>query len=193
MKRLILGLCCCIMAIQSHAYSYANAGKEPLLEAREAILGALTQADYAQATLVLQNNAALFQYLQAHHAPDLMTSLQQGLAHKQPKAVYNALNRAMSAEVERRLQAASTQLSHTQVAKVLVIKVKRYTDIMLVDYTAAQKKALNGALKGCLKAIANPGIFGVGSRSADPVAFAQHQAAVISILQRRESNDAITQ
>ena len=184
MKRFWFGLWCCLLATQGFAYSYANAGKEPLLEVREAILGAVAMANYDKAKAVVQQKAQVFEYLQDHHVPGLIASLHKALDSKQPKAVYMALNQAMIAEVERRLSAASTQLTQTQVAKVLVIKVKRYTDIMLVEYTAAQKKAMQVALRGCLKAVANPGIFGVGSRPADPPGFAQYQADVLGILKR---------
>ena len=50
---------------QAQAYSYAAAGKEPLIDAREALLGAATDGKDASATL--SEIAEELTYLEQHH------------------------------------------------------------------------------------------------------------------------------
>ena len=54
---------------QAQAYSYAAAGKEPLIDAREALLGAATDGKDASATL--SEIADELTYLEEHHKVEL--------------------------------------------------------------------------------------------------------------------------
>ena len=58
---------------QAQAYSYAAAGKEPLIDAREALLGAATDGKDASATLSEIADELL--YLEQHHKVELQAPL----------------------------------------------------------------------------------------------------------------------
>ncbi|MDX7743792.1 hypothetical protein SJY04_21975, partial [Aeromonas dhakensis] len=58
---------------QAQAYSYAAAGKEPLIDAREALLGAAT--DGKDASTTLSEIAEELTYLEQHHKVELQAPL----------------------------------------------------------------------------------------------------------------------
>ena len=93
---------------QAQAYSYAAAGKEPLIDAREALLGAATDGKDASSTL--SDIAEELTYLEEHHQVELQTPLAAAIKAKDAATTAALLNRAYKAEIERRLEGASQNL-----------------------------------------------------------------------------------
>ena len=154
---------------QAQAYSYAAAGKEPLIDAREALLGAATDGKDASATL--SEIAEELTYLEQHHKVELQTPLAAAIKAKDAATTAALLNRAYKAEIERRLEGASQNLGDYQTAKVLVVKSKRFLDLILPSLNEGDRNAAEQALAKVLDAIGNPGVFGVGAKPADAAAF----------------------
>ncbi|WP_042059782.1 hypothetical protein [Aeromonas allosaccharophila] len=165
---------------QVQAYSYAAAGKEPLIDAREALLGAATDGKDASATL--SEIADELTYLEEHHKVDLQAPLAAAIKAKDAAATAVLLNRAYKAEIERRLEGASQNLGDYQTAKVLVVKSKRFLDLILPSLSEGDRKAAEQALAKVLDAIGNPGVFGVGTKPADATAFSDAEKALMTVL-----------
>ncbi|MCO4113203.1 hypothetical protein BWQ95_16240 [Aeromonas hydrophila] len=165
---------------QAQAYSYAAAGKEPLIDAREALLGAATDGKDASATL--SEIAEELTYLEQHHKVELQAPLAAAIKAKDAAATAALLNRAYKAEIERRLEGASQNLGDYQTAKVLVVKSKRFLDLILPSLSEGDRKAAEQALAKVLDAIGNPGVFGVGAKPADVTAFAEAEKALMAVL-----------
>lgn len=168
----------------AHAYSYAAAGKEPLIDGREAVLGAVAKADWAQAAAAVTPMKADLDYLGDHHDKTLPADLNAAIAAKDAKAVQAALVRAFAAEIERRLDGAGQNLNDYQTARILVVKAKRFFDAVASDLAADKRKTAEDGLVQALAAIGNPGVFGAGRRPADPAAFATARKATLSALGR---------
>jgi hypothetical protein len=160
------------------AYSYAAAGKEPLIDAREAALAAIGSNDWAAAATALKDADEEFTYLEENHFPDLRAHLTSALEAKDEKAFRAALAESFAAEIERRLDGAKENLGDFQTSKVLVVKARRFLDAIAGDLEPAQQKAAVAGLDAALASIGNPGVFGVGAKPADPDAFAKAEAAV---------------
>ena len=165
---------------QVQAYSYAAAGKEPLIDAREALLGAATDGKDASATL--SEIADELTYLEEHHKVTLQAPLAAAIKGKDAAATAALLNRAYKAEIERRLEGAGQNLGDYQTAKVLVVKSKRFLDLILPSLGEGDRKAAEQALAKVLDAIGNPGVFGVGAKPADATAFAEAEKALMAVL-----------
>ncbi|EPC4026061.1 hypothetical protein ACRZOU_001800 [Aeromonas salmonicida] len=165
---------------QAQAYSYAAAGKEPLIDAREALLTAATDGKDASATL--SEIADELTYLEQQHKVDLQAPLAAAIKAKDAAATSALLNRAYKAEIERRLEGASQNLGDYQTAKVLVVKSKRFLDLILPSLSEGDRKAAEQALAKVLDAIGNPGVFGVGTKPADATAFAEAEKALMAVL-----------
>ncbi len=165
---------------QVQAYSYAAAGKEPLIDAREALLGAATDGKDASATLSEIEDELT--YLEEHHKVTLQAPLAAAIKGKDAAATAALLNRAYKAEIERRLEGAGQNLGDYQTAKVLVVKSKRFLDLILPSLGEGDRKAAEQALARVLDAIGNPGVFGVGAKPADATSFAEAEKALMAVL-----------
>ncbi|WP_413165952.1 hypothetical protein [Aeromonas salmonicida] len=177
---LLLTLSGLTLSEQAQAYSYAAAGKEPLIDAREALLTAATDGKDASATL--SEIADELTYLEQHHKVDLQAPLATAIKAKDAAATSALLNRAYKAEIERRLEGASQNLGDYQTAKVLVVKSKRFLDLILPSLSEGDRKAAEQGLAKVLDAIGNPGVFGVGAKPADATAFAEAEKALMAVL-----------
>ncbi|MGV2703538.1 hypothetical protein [Aeromonas salmonicida] len=177
---LLLTLSGLTLSEQAQAYSYAAAGKEPLIDAREALLTAATDGKDASATL--SEIADELTYLEQHHKVDLQAPLAAAIKAKDAAATSALLNRAYKAEIERRLEGASQNLGDYQTAKVLVVKSKRFLDLILPSLSEGDRKAAEQGLAKVLDAIGNPGVFGVGAKPADATAFAEAEKALMAVL-----------
>lgn len=166
------------------AYSYAAAGKEPLIDGREAILAAITANDWNKADAVLSDLRPEISYLVEHHDAELGKALTQAVAARDAGAVAAGLRRAFAAEIERRLDGAGANLGDYQTAKVLVVKSKRFLDAIAGDLEPAARGAAEAGMSQVIAAIGNPGVFGAGRRPADPAAFAQARKATLAALGR---------
>ena len=165
---------------QAQAYSYAAAGKEPLIDAREQLLTAASEGQDGSA--ILASLAEELDYLEQHHKVQLQTPLAEAIKGKDVEATAALLNRAYKAEIERRLEGASQNLGDYQTAKVLVVKSKRFLDLILPSLGEGDRKAAEQALARVLDAIGNPGVFGVGAKPADAAAFAEAEKALMAVL-----------
>ncbi|SFK74611.1 hypothetical protein SAMN04488518_108282 [Pseudovibrio ascidiaceicola] len=167
------------VAGQAHAYSYAAAGKEPLIDAREAIFKAVNAGDFEAAKQAASEISEELTYLTADYDHGLSGAFEKALASQDTATIAAAINRALVAEIARRLQAGAENLKDYQTAKVLVVKSKRFFDAMAGDLPGEQRQAADESLRKALEAIGNPGVFGVGKRDADPAAYS---AAVEDVL-----------
>lgn len=164
---------------QAHAYSYAAAGKEPLIDAREAIYKAVNAGDFEAAKLAANEISEELAYLTTDYDSGLSEAFEKALASQETATIAVAINRLFVAEITRRLQAGSENLKDYQIAKVLVVKSKRFFDAMAGELPGKRRQAADESLRQALEAIGNPGVFGVGKREADPAAY---HAAVEDIL-----------
>lgn len=161
------------------AYSYAAAGKEPMLDGREAILSAMQKGDWESVRQSVTGLQSEITYLDENEAKGIKAEFDKAVADKNADEMNAALRRAFVAEIERRLNGAKDNLKDYQTAKVLVVKAKLFFDAFSGDLDPAKRKAADAGLNQALEAIGNPGIFGAGSKPANPEAF---QAAEDSIL-----------
>lgn len=161
------------------AYSYAAAGKEPMLDGREAILSAMQKDDWESVRQSVTGLQSEITYLDENEAKGIKAEFDKAVADKNADEMNAALRRAFVAEIERRLNGAKDNLKDYQTAKVLVVKAKLFFDAFSGDLDPANRKAADAGLNQALEAIGNPGIFGAGSKPANPEAF---QAAEDSIL-----------
>ncbi|MCW9035129.1 MAG: hypothetical protein OQJ97_12980 [Rhodospirillales bacterium] len=167
---------------QAQAYSYAAAGKEPLIDAREAIFKAINDSDYGAAQTALDTVAKEIDYLDTNLDKGIKQNLSDAISAKDAKAVSAALHRVFAAEISHRLSAGAKHLDDYQLAKVLVVKSKRFFDSMAGNLSGVQREAAEKGLRQCLVAIGNPGVFGVGQKPADPEAYQKAMSAVLAAL-----------
>lgn len=178
----LLSLWLTLAVTPAHAYSYAAAGKEPLIQGREALLKAAEQHDTATMNKTLASLHDELSYLESHHNVVLIKPLQQAVAAGDATQIDRLMARAFKAEIERRLEGARANLKDYQTAKVLVVKSKHFLDLLQPALDKAQWDAAEQALAQCLTSIGNPGVFGVGAKAPDPAAFDAAEKQVMQAL-----------
>ncbi len=164
------------------AYSYAAAGKEPLIEEREAILTALSRGDYDSINSAVVNLKEEFDYLLTDHNVDLYTPMKSAIDVKNEQQIIAVIDQALVEEIIRRLEGAEKNLADYQVAKVLVVKSKLFLDLLLPKLSDNNRDVAMTAIQGVLASIGNPGVFGVGQAPADPEQFARQKAQLLLAL-----------
>ncbi|WP_375749583.1 hypothetical protein [Vibrio sp. HN007] len=178
-------LLCIALATCSNAfaYSYAAAGKEPLIDGREAILQALDAEDYQAVQDAVDGLEEEFAYLKSDHDVDLLTPMNNAIAQKDALQVESIIDSAVVEEIVRRLDGASKNLGDYQVAKVLVVKSKLFLDLILPKLDDVNRQQANESIVAVLESIGNPGVFGVGQTPADPERFEAERAKLMASVQ----------
>ena len=189
MRRLALTFAALVLAAfagtgPSHAYSYAAAGAEPLLDGREALFAAATAGNWTAAQTALTAMQPDLDYLEGHEDPGIAGAFAAAIAARDAKQVQAAFTRAASAEIERRLKGAGDNLGDYQTAKVLIVKAQRFYTAIVGDLAPDAGKVVADGLQHALDAVGNPGVFGVGARKPDPDAFAVARADILKALGR---------
>jgi len=172
-----------LFSTQSFAYSYAAAGKEPLIEGREILLKALSANDYTAVQTAYDSMLAEFVYFNEHHGLNVDEQMQTAITNQNQQGVATALTTTMKAEVMRRLEGAEQNINDYQVAKVLVVKSKLFIDLLAADLTADNRQKADLAIRGALASIGNPGVFGVGQKPADVTRFIAFRTDLQAALQ----------
>lgn len=172
-----------LFSTQSFAYSYAAAGKEPLIEGRETLLKALSANDYTAVQTAYDSMLAEFVYFNEHHGLNVDEQMQTAITNQDQQGVATALTTTMKAEVMRRLEGAEQNINDYQVAKVLVVKSKLFIDLLAADLTADNRQKADLAIRGALASIGNPGVFGVGQKPADVTRFIAFRTDLQAALQ----------
>lgn len=183
---LISALTCLILLLtysqQSFAYSYAAAGKEPVIEGRELLLKALSNNDYVSAQAAFDSMKNEFIYFNTDHGLNVDEQMQTAINEKNKDKILAVMNLTMKAEVMRRLEGAEENINDYQIAKVLVVKSKLFIDLMASDLTPDNRKRADLAIRGALSAIGNPGVFGVGQKPADKAKFIHYRKQLAEAL-----------
>ncbi len=167
----------------TEAYTYSAAGKEPLIDGREALLVAVHSGDFSAATSIYSQLADEVLYFKTEYGIDLDTPMRQALAEKKPEQVNHTLNQIYTAEIDRRITGAEKNINDYQVAKVMVVKSKLFLDLLTPQLAPEERSMSVQAIQGALKAIGNPGVFGVGAEPADLEALTRSHQLLMKALQ----------
>ena len=167
MNRVISFWLLTLLSMQVNAYSYSEAGKEPLIEGREALIGALLANDTSQALAALEAlNPELIE-LENEMSIKVVDSLKVAVKKNDRSTVIHQMNRVFAEEIKRRLNSAEANINDYQKSKILVAKSKRFLDTIIVELDDDEADTAAQSIKRCLKALGNPGVFGAGAVPAD--------------------------
>lgn len=156
-----------IFSSQVAAYSYSEAGKEPFIEGREALIGAMLAGDLNAAQSVVDGLKKELAELERAMSIEVVSPLREAVKNNQRSTVISVMNSVFAAEIKRRLNMAEANINDYQKSKVLVAKSKRFLDTIIVELDDDDAETAEQSIKRCLKSIGNPGVFGAGAVPAD--------------------------
>lgn len=182
MTRLTKSILCMFLMLSlsqfSHAYSYAAAGKEPLLDAWISISELMSNKDYISAAQEISDLNDELVNLESEADLALVWRLKEASQRQDLSATGEVFSSIFIAIIEQRMNLALESLNNYQLAKVHVAKSKRYLDILLNDIdllgqrlAAPQRTEAKQAIAQCLESLGKPGLFGAGNQPADASSF----------------------
>ena len=153
------------------AYSYGDPGKEAFAEAYKQFEEQLDAKDYALAKETLAAYDKEFKL----YFPEAKAKIDTALEQEDAEAAKQAYRVALRQNIERRLHFAEEQFEDFGQAKLLLAKARGTYDV-LAPYVKESKDAQTSddvytAFDESLKALGNPGLFGVGKKASDEESF----------------------
>ncbi len=182
MRLILLFIVAIVTSINLHAYSYAAAGKEPTLDAKEAIFKAINSDDFDSAKNVFIKYKENYQYLNDDFNSLLFEGLKNAIENKDKTNIAKWLNISIALEIERRLDGGLKNIKQFNIAKVMLAKANKFYKILSSSLDETTNKNLNIAIKKCVESIGNPGLFGVGAKPVNIEEYKKNQKIAIKIL-----------
>ncbi|WP_324172929.1 hypothetical protein [Sulfurimonas sp.] len=183
MKKTILIMVMLFAITNLQAYSYAAAGKEPTIDAKEQITKALNEDNFKEALKIFKENEKNYKYLTKEFIPSLYNGLEISIQNKDKKKTMKYLELSLAAEIQRRIDGGLQNIKTYNVAKVMVLKAKKFYNLLAVSLDNKTNKRLESAINNCIRAIGNPGLFGVGSKPANKNDYIKNQKIIIEVIQ----------
>lgn len=176
---LVLGV---LFSMQLHAYSYAAAGKEPTIDAKEAILKAINNNDYKSAQTAFNKYEDNYKYLNKEFHSALYEELKIAIESKDKTSIIKWLNISIASEIERRLDGGLQNIKNYNVAKVMLAKANKFYKILSSSLDKQTDEKLKSAINQCTLSIGNPGLFGVGAKPANIQEYEKYHQIALKIL-----------
>ncbi len=166
-----------------HAYSYAAAGKEPTIDAKELIIKAININDFELAKNIFEKHKKNYKYLNDKFIKNLYIGLETSINTKDKKQIVKYLELSLGAELQRRIEGGLSNIKTFNIAKVMLVKANKFYKLLSSSLDVNTDKKLKIALKECMMAIGNPGLFGVGAKPINKKNYKKNQKIIIDIIQ----------
>lgn len=188
MQRLMMAFMLMTLAVfaggPAHAYSYDNAGKEPLIDGRDAIDAALDIEDWGSVAIALERLKPELDYLDTHEGPGISKRFQQAVAAKDQAALHATMYDAFVDEIDRRIGGARQNIAAFQTAKMLLVDAQSFYTAFAGEVPGDKRPVVTAGFTACLKALGNPGVFGVGKIPPNPDAMDDAHKAILAALRK---------
>lgn len=183
---LVAGACIAGMG-EGRAYTYASPGSDPLIKGREAFLSAVTTGDWSAvetAYTAFKPDIAQLEAEDVGYAgdPGLGKAFSDAISAKDAEAAKTTLRRAIVDQIDRRLSGAEANVTTYQTCSTLVVTAQAFYQAMAGDLPPDAQKSVSVEMQTALDACGKPGVFGYGSKPADPDALKAAAAAILTSL-----------
>lgn len=171
-----------LTSMNIYAYSYSAAGKEPTLDSKEAILGAINSDDFVLAKEILEKNKENYVYLTKEFNEKLFDSLQAAILEKDKQKTAKWLDISIATEIQRRLDGGFKNIDSFNIAKVMLAKADKFYKLLSPSLDKELDKQLKEALLKCTESIGNPGLFGAGAKPVNKEEYIKNQKIITELL-----------
>ena len=191
---LVLGL----TGVARTAYGYGyGVGKDPFIEAFKAINKALnaTPANWKEVENQFGTVRTVVEKMDKDYKADLLgrieSAIQAGAQGTDPaqqsKTLVAGFHKTFVYLVKHKLENAETNLQKFSTAKALVTEAKQYYDVLAPLVKKAgpgDDTGIRKAFEAAMKALGNPGAFGMGAKPPDPGEFKAQASAIEETLKK---------
>ncbi len=175
-----------LTSLSAHAYTYGDPNEEALAEAYKAMLIELDKnpADYATAK---KHFETVKEEVDMHMGPEPAKIILQNLKDKNKEQAIENMDKLLVLNIARRLENIEKNFSEYDTSKRLLAK-GHATYEALSPKVESRSPELDQEIRTefdqALKALGNPGLFGVGKQEADLDAFNASKDSILTSLQK---------
>ncbi|MBM7648892.1 hypothetical protein JOC78_001842 [Bacillus ectoiniformans] len=164
----------------ANAYSYGDPGEEKMAEAYKELANHVENDDWEKAGEVYNTYKKDFELYFTKTQPDI----EKALKEEDKDLMLRSWQAAMRLNIERRLHFAEEQFDDYGQAKLLLAKARGTFTVlepMMLEQTDQKTvDAIYQAFDDSLKALGNPGLFGIGNQQNEPEVFKEKIEFIIS-------------
>ncbi|GAB7387247.1 hypothetical protein BSNK01_10830 [Bacillaceae bacterium] len=166
------------------AYTYGNPNEEKIAEVYKQVVAALNQSpkDYGTVEEVV---AAVKEEMTKEFGEEAVSELERYIQAKEDERIVKQFQVILVRNVERRFYNLEKVFEDYAQAKVLLAKAFATYEALSPSVQAkdpALDQALRGSFDSALKALGNPGLFGVGKEEPDRERFQQEKEKILTSL-----------
>jgi len=176
---LLLAVAFLLLPSSALAYSYGDPNKEDVAETFKAVIAAAAGGDWNTAAETHKVRRA---EIVSHFGEEVAAELDRNLEDKNEAELMANYKALMVMNLERRFDSAKEMIADYTQAKMLLAKGRATFDALKpyleAKLSPAEIASLEERFEAALKAIGNPGLFGVGKAEADPKLLADNVDAI---------------
>ncbi|WP_100402164.1 hypothetical protein [Bacillus sp. FJAT-42315] len=169
--------------LNTAAYSYGDPNEEKMAEAYKELTVHLDHDDWGKVKEVYQTYEKDFSLYFKKTVPDI----EKAIESKDKELMRRSWQAAMRLNIERRLHFAQEQFDDYGQAKLLLAKARGTFAVLepeMVEQTdQTTVDSIYKAFDDSLKALGNPGLFGIGDQQNDPETFTKQTQFIIDTIQ----------
>jgi flagellar biosynthesis GTPase FlhF len=186
LKKIILLLFACILAfpLQAFAYSYGDPTKEDIAESFKLIKDNLDASppnwNGAEEAYKVRRSE-----ISSHFGESITVTLDQNLKNKQKAEFIANYRYVLYINIDRRFTYARKDIEDYSKAKLLIAKAKGTYDVLkpyIQSKLPNKTQEIETAFDKALKALGNPGLFGVGEEPLDVEEYDKQTAFILTTL-----------
>jgi hypothetical protein len=180
---LVIVISVSVMApLQAGAYSYGDPSKEVIAEAMKGLVAKLNGSppDWMGAAEIYKVHRP---EIESHFGASVAGTLDADIAAKDKERFLSNYKALLALNLERRFKYANQGIEDYSATKLLLAKAKGTYDV-LQPYVKddATNAAVIAAFDEALKALGNPGLFGVGEEPVDPKTFKAKTDFILGVM-----------
>jgi len=173
-----------LLPLQALAYSYGDPAKEDIAETYSLIQAKLNAStpDWDGA---LEAYKVRRSEISSHFGEAIAVTLDQNFKNKQKEELTANYRYVLYLNLDRRFTYAKKDIQDYGKAKLLIGKAKGTFDVLkpyLQSKISGQVANLEAAMEKTLKALGNPGLFGVGQESVQPEEFEKQTSFILATI-----------
>ncbi|MCF6138153.1 hypothetical protein [Pseudalkalibacillus berkeleyi] len=184
LQTMLLVLLTISIPIEAMAYSYGDPSEEQVAIAYEEMMGYLNNDDYDKAREMFNT---VKEEIQLHMGNEVVANVEEAFDAEDKESIINHMQTILVLNISRRLGAIEKKFDDVDKNKVLLAKANA-TYKVLSPNVQNEKPETNSKIKeefeNALKALGNPGLFGVGEKEADFEGYKESKEVILNELKQ---------
>ncbi|WP_349408078.1 hypothetical protein [Pseudalkalibacillus sp. SCS-8] len=173
-----------MIPMDAMAYSYGDPSEEPVAIAYEEIVGYLNDDQIGKAEEVF---GTIEEEVRLHMGDEVVKDVEKAFEDEDKETIIEHMQTVLVLNISRRLNAIEEKFDEVDKNKVLLAKANATYKALsptIQNENAEMDAELKDEFEKALKALGNPGLFGVGEQESDENAFTESKETILEDLKQ---------